>query len=61
MGVGCAVVRSAGDDGGVGFVGDVVDGKTVFVVAVADVMTKVALVGTAVSDALGLLKGNELC
>lgn len=53
VGVGCTVVRSAGDDGGVSFVGDVVDGETVFVVAVADVMTKVALVGTAVFGCIG--------
>lgn len=61
MGVGCTVVRGAGDDGRVSFVGDVVDGETVFVVAVADVMTKIALVRTAVLDALGLLRGNEAC
>ena len=54
MRVGGAVVRGAGDDGRGGFVGHVVDGERVFVVAVADVVAEVAGVGTTVGEALGL-------
>lgn len=47
-----AGVRGARDDRGRVLVGDVVDGECVFVVAVADVPTGVAGIGTAVDEAL---------
>lgn len=56
--VGGADVGGAGDDlAGVGalLVGDVVDGESIFIVAVADFSPDVFLVWTAVDDALGVV------
>lgn len=56
--IGCSNVRRAGDDLcglRTGFVGYVVDGQGVFIVAVANVLAVVASVGTAVDDALGVV------
>jgi len=53
----CTGVCSAGDDiGGVAsFVGHVVDGKSVFVVAIANVAPIVFCVWSAVNDAFGIM------
>lgn len=49
------LVRDARDDLGVRFIGDVVDGERVLVVAVADLDAVVARVGPAVDEALGVM------
>jgi hypothetical protein len=49
------LVTGDGEDGGVGLVGDIVDGEGVLVVAVADVAADVLGVGTAVDEALGVV------
>ncbi|KAI9155668.1 aldehyde dehydrogenase [Paramyrothecium foliicola] len=56
VGVGGTLVGDTGDDvGDVGLVGHVVDGEGVLVIAVADVTALVALVGSAVDQALGIV------
>ena len=52
MGVSGTVIRGLGDDIGGGFVRDVVDGKGIFVVAVANFCSFVFLVGAVVDQAL---------
>lgn len=53
--VGVAVVRSAGDDDGVGLGGDIVDGEGVLVETEADLLAAVLLGGTLVDHALSIV------
>lgn len=48
-------IRRAGDDAGVGLVGHIVNGKTVLVVSITDIMAKVFLVWTFVLKALSIV------
>lgn len=48
-------VRSTGDDAGVGLVGYIVDGKTIFVVSVADITAKEFRVRAPVLQALSIM------
>src|SRR5690606_38219909 len=55
VGVRCALVGSARDDGGVAAVGHVVDGEGLLVVTVANVTAEVLLVGSLVRQALSIV------
>jgi hypothetical protein len=55
MGVSGTVIRGLGDDVGGGFVCDVVDGKRIFILAVANFCSFVFLVGAVVDQALRIV------